>query len=164
MPSQTTKTEHNKKYYEAHSPYPVRLGILDDIIRDKAAESDQSKHWIIVDALEKCFWEDVKELAKKVSSTYNNVKRLIQQDLTLKEAITELRINEKLFIIGLTDEQARELVSLLCPKEADKFKQKRGYYNYVGEHNKACEPPVFKVFRGPKKKFSANDRQLAFFY
>lgn len=158
------KSEHNKKYYETHSPYPVRLGILQDIIQEKAFESDQSRHWVILDALEKCFWPDVIERAKGVATLFNEVVNLIKRDLTFKEALDELNINEKLFIIGLSDVQARSLANMLCPKEAEKFKQKKGYYNYVGEHNKACEPSAFKIFRGTKKKFSSNDSQLSFFY
>jgi len=40
--SRLTKSEYNKKYYQANKPYPIRLGDLKSKLQQDAFENDKS--------------------------------------------------------------------------------------------------------------------------
>lgn len=128
MQATGNKMAHNKRNYEAHKPYPVRLGILRDLIYADAFEKDQSAHWCIVRALEKYYWPQLITMAINVATVYPEVLRLVKLQTSLAEALAELRVDAKLFMIGITTEEEKELLKYLGEKEAALFQQKKGYY------------------------------------
>lgn len=50
-----TKQQHNRRNYEKHNPYPVRLGPLKPLLQMEAMEKEISMHAVIIEALQKYF-------------------------------------------------------------------------------------------------------------
>lgn len=126
-----TKTEHNKRNYNQNKPYPVRLGIIKEIAMECAFENEYSLHYVLVRKLEEVFWPQILVKASVAAGRFADVLRLVKKEYTLKEACTQLSVHEKLFIIGISDEQAKELIKLIPKQEVDNLELKRGHYKMV---------------------------------
>ena len=131
MQNGLTKTEHNKRNYSLNKPYPVRLGIIKEIAMECAFENEYSLHYVLVRKLEEVFWPQILIKAAVAASKYGEVLRLVKKEYTLKEACVHLSVHEKLFIIGISDEQAKELIKLIPKQEVDNLELKRGHYKQV---------------------------------
>lgn len=109
MENQLTKHDHNKKNYAQHKPYPVRLGILKELIMNEAIQSDRSGHYIIIKKLEECFAPQLRVLEQQAAARFTEVLELLKLDWNSTDALKKLKIDKTLFFRGINNEQRNEI-------------------------------------------------------
>ena len=103
------KSEYNKNYYSSDKPYPVRLHHLKIFVDKFAADNDTSRSAVIRKALEFYFQEQLMENALLVAARYMELIDLIKLDYTFKEALVKLNIDRRMFNLGITPNEKRQI-------------------------------------------------------
>ena len=111
------KKELNKKAYTDHSPFPVRLGALKDILMQEANALDVSMHSLIIKKLSFCCSDELDILARGYNIHFAEVVSLIRAGYNMDEVMKELKIDTKVFLRGLSVEQNKELTAVVRRKE-----------------------------------------------
>lgn len=162
MPIVDDKSNYNRRYNENHNAFPVRLGILKEIIQEHAFTVEESVHSCVRKALEVCFLPQLIERSKKVD--VERVTELIEIGLDLPHALKELNIPESLFYLAVPDDKINHICRHLKPKQAELLRQKVGYYKHIQEKVKPVPCATMRVVKMRCKRFDKVQDQLGLFY
>lgn len=156
------KSSYNKRYNENHKPFPVRLGVLKEIVQEQAFDVESSLHGCLVKALEVQYLPQLIERSKKVN--ISEVIELLEIGVELFKALRELNIPETLFYLSVPEDKVNYICRLVTPKQVDLLRQKVGYYNHIRENTAQVPCSPVKVVKMKFKRFVKDEKQLAFFY